>query len=112
MGFFDLFSDASVQKDLIKTASSINELILSIIKTVEPYEHLPCLPTTAKLQVGNYVDSIERKVKYMEDRLQDMKSTNIMFVKVPCADGNSIAVPGYVIATQQMVIAMREEYGL
>jgi hypothetical protein len=112
MGFFDTLRDASVQKDLITTAVSINDLILSIVKAVEPYENLPYLPTAVKLQVSNYVNSIDRKVKDMESRMQDMKSTNIMFVKVPCADGSSIAVPGYVIATQQMVLAMRQEYGL
>lgn len=112
MGFFDSLSDASVQKDLITTAVSINDLIVSIVKTVEPYESLPYLPTSIKLQVGNYVNSIERKVQYMHSRLQDMKSTNIMLVKVPCTDGSSIAVPGYVIAIQQMVMAMRQEFGL
>ena len=109
MGIIRAFHDTFVAADLLKAANTINEYQRSILNITSMYGDSTTLRPSDKSQLRGYLNSIEDKALYMQNRLQDIAPYNHFKTMVPCLDGHMTAAPGYIMAMLNMVQDMRAE---
>ena len=109
MGLFRAVHDTVVAADLLKAANAINDYQRSIINITNRYGNSTRLEPTDKMLIKGYLNSIEDKVIYMRNRLQDIAPYTQFKTMVPCLDGHMTAAPGYIMAMYEMVQHMRQE---
>ena len=106
MGLFSAIKDTRIACDLQETAREINSAGKAIISIVEKYGNSQ--PSEYdKTQILGYIQSIERKALYMQNRINDLEPEHLFQTMVPCMDGHLTAVPGYVMAMLEMARQMR-----
>ncbi len=110
MGLFRAVHDTAVAADLLKAANAINDYQRLIIKVLNQYgDNCTNLAPSDKMLIRGHLNSIEDKVIYMNNRMKDIAPYNLFHTMVPCLDGHMTAVPGYVMAMQEMVQHLRIE---
>ena len=109
MGLFRAIHDTAVAADLMKAANAINEYQRSILNITNRYGNSTHMESSDKMLIRGYLNSIEDKAIYMQNRMQDIAPYNLFKTMVPCLDGHMTAVPGYVMAMLEMVQVMRND---
>lgn len=108
MGIFSVFSDANNSVKLQEHASKINSSTSEIFKILQrcgdskPYGD-------ARIQIMGYIQRIEDNLIAMNNILKNSNSARLFQTMVSCVDGHKTAVPGYVVAMNQMVREMRHD---
>lgn len=109
MGLFTAIHDTVVTADLLKAAKSINASQHSVISILDRYGYnYDYMNPSDKMLVRGYLNTIEDKVTFMQNRLNDIASYNRFRCMVPCLDGHMTAAPGYIMAAMEFIQRFRQ----
>lgn len=107
MGLFRAVHDTVVAADLVKAAKAINEYHHSILSITNRYGSGSRISDSDKMLIRGYLNSIEDKARYMQNKIQDIAPYNQFKTMVPWIDGHMTAAPGYIMTTLRNVQVMR-----
>ena len=100
MGFF---SNTRAALDLANAADAINDCFLhGLMPYLNKYNPGQQYSAQDRPYIRAGVDFIEKKVQYMQSRMQDLSPDKWMYTMVRTSDGHSTAVPGYIMAMQEL----------
>lgn len=107
MGLFRAIHDTAVAADLVKAAKAINEYHHSILRISNQYQSGTRINNSDQMLIRGYLNSIEDKANYMQNRIQDIAPYNRFKTMVPWMDGHMYDAPSYILATLQNVQVVR-----
>lgn len=106
MGFF---SDTRAALDLMNAADAINDCIRGTIPYLNKYDIGQTFRAEDRPYIRAGVEFIEKKVAFMQERMQDLPAHKWMATMVRTLDGHTTAVPGYVMAMHQMCAELKNQ---
>lgn len=108
-GLFLAIKDTKIAYDLYKAASDINSYQQDMMQILNRYGNNSNISPMDRVQIRGYLQRIEDKVIYMTNRMKDLAPDHLFQTMVPCLDGHLTAVPGYVMATKELITCIRAE---
>ena len=106
MGFF---SNTRAAIDLANAADAINDCFMNgLLPYLSKYNDGQVFSSQDRPYIRAGVEFIEQKVQYMQSRMQDLSPDKWMYTMVRTSDGHSTAVPGYIMAMQELCREIRK----
>ena len=104
-----LFSTIGNSVFFIRSAQKINDYQKQIAFLVNKNQYATVIPQHDKMQILGYDQQIEDVAIEMRNKLNSLSPQEQFSIMVPCLDGHSTAVPGFVMASMAMVEALRTD---